>query len=335
MFPQRLPSLRESPAMIRRFAVLVALLLAAPAPAGANDTMAVGAAGGLVFVKSADVAMETEDLWISPEQIRVRYAFRNRGKVPVEALIAFPLPVFDHAAERVLDPDVQTTTGDFVEFTVTVDGKPVQPKLEMRAWLGETEVTAALAEAGLPLSRFVGGPRLAEAIEDLPEATRQKLAAAGILGPGEMGDFDPQWAVRSTYHWPQRFAPGRRTIVEHRYKPVVGSNWLLREEAQAGTEWAEYCIEPALRTALMTRLGPNDVARVLLVDYVLSTGANWAGPIGRFRLTIDKGTPGRLLSTCLEGLKKTGATTWMLERRNFTPESDLRLMIIEEPPPAE
>ena len=323
--------------MIRRIAVLAALLLAAPATpsARANDTMAVGAAGGLVFVKSADVAMETEDLWISTEQVRVRYAFRNRGKAAVDALLAFPLPVFDHAAERVLDPDVQTTTGDFVEFTVTVDGKPVQPRLEMRAWLGETEVTAALAEAGLPLSRFVGGPRLDAAIEGLPEATRQKLAAAGILGPGEMGDFDPQWAVRSTYHWPQRFAPGRRTIIEHRYKPVVGSNWLLREQVQAGTEWAEYCIEPALRTALMTRLGPNDVARVLLVDYVLSTGANWAGPIGRFRLTIDKGTPGRLLSTCLEGLKKTGATTWMLERRNFTPESDLRLMIIEEPPPAE
>lgn len=318
--------------MINRILLLAFLSLAALKPATANDTMAVGAAGGLVFVKSADVAMETEDLWISAEQVRVRYAFRNRGKAAVDALLAFPLPVFDHAAERVLDPDIETTTGDFVGFTVTVDGKPVQPKLETRAWLGETEVTAALAEAGLPLSRFTGGPRLDEAIERLPEATRQSLAAAGILGPGELGDFDPQWAVRSTYHWPQRFAPGRRTIIEHRYKPVVGSNWLLREDLQAGTRWADYCIEPALRTAMMKRLGPNDVARVLLIDYVLATGANWAGPIGRFRLTIDKGAPGRLLSTCLDGMKKTGATTWVLQRRDFTPEGDLRLMLIEEPP---
>jgi hypothetical protein len=42
---------------------------------------------------------------------------------------------------------------------------------------------------------------------------------------------------------------------------------------------------------------------------VLKTGANWAGPIGDFRLTLNKGDPKALISFCETGVVKTGPTT--------------------------
>ena len=39
------------------------------------------------------------------------------------------------------------------------------------------------------------------------------------------------------------------------------------------------------------------------VSYVLKTGANWAGPIKQFRLSIDPGGKDRLVSFCAGKLK--------------------------------
>ncbi len=57
--------------------------------------------GGLNFVRSADVAMESEVLSISPQNIVVTYQFRNLTSQPVTAQIAFPLPDLDLS-----DPDL-------------------------------------------------------------------------------------------------------------------------------------------------------------------------------------------------------------------------------------
>ncbi len=304
-----------------------ATLWAASVPR-ANDTMAVGAAGGLVFVKSADVAIETEDLSISAEAIHVRYRFRNRAAGPVEALVAFPLPDIDHASERLMIPPVEKAD-NFVGFSVTVDGKSVMPALDAHAFVGDVEVTETLKRHGLPLSRVAAARSLETSIEALAETVKEELAKAGILGPGEIDDFEPKWTLKTAFTWPQIFPPGRAVLVEHRYRPVVGGDWLQLEDLQAD-RWSDFCLDGAVRKTVERRLETQPVARVTLVEYVLITGANWAGPIGRFRLTVDKVKPKRLLSTCLGGLKKTGATTWGLERRNFTPTENIRLMLIED-----
>ena len=50
-------------------AALIAAIAAAPALA--NDTMSQLGTGGLVFVTSDDVSMDTEDLSVSPAQVKV------------------------------------------------------------------------------------------------------------------------------------------------------------------------------------------------------------------------------------------------------------------------
>ena len=50
-------------------AVGLALGLVASGPAGANDSTAGLAAGGLVLTKSADIEMRSEDLYLSQKQV--------------------------------------------------------------------------------------------------------------------------------------------------------------------------------------------------------------------------------------------------------------------------
>ena len=40
------------------------------------------------------------------------------------------------------------------------------------------------------------------------------------------------------------------------------------------------------------------------IEYTLKTGANWAGPIRDFRLTIDKGDATSLISFCGQGVNR-------------------------------
>ena len=63
------------------------------------------------------------------------------------------------------------------------------------------------------------------------------------------------------------------------------------------------------------------------ISYVLRTANSWAGPIGRFRLTLDKGAPENVLSLCADGVKKIGPTTFMVEKTDFIPDRDLEVLV--------
>ncbi|MFZ1469716.1 MAG: DUF4424 family protein [Paracoccaceae bacterium] len=63
-------------------------------------------------------------------------------------------------------------------------------------------------------------------------------------------------------------------------------------------------------------------------NYVLRTANSWSGPIGTFRLTLDKGQPDNVISLSIDGIRKTGATTFTVEKANFIPDRDLRIVVI-------
>jgi len=91
-----------------RVPILLALALAAPALA--NDSVAVTAAGGLVLVPNDAIDMVSEDLYVSRREVRVRYVFRNRTRAPVRVTVAFPMPDQQLAEDE--DGDV-AWPGDF------------------------------------------------------------------------------------------------------------------------------------------------------------------------------------------------------------------------------
>jgi hypothetical protein len=67
----------------------------------------------------------------------------------------------------------------------------------------------------------------------------------------------------------------------------------------------------------------------LTIGYVLKTGANWKGPIGDFRLVVDKSKPDSLVSFCTEGVKKISPPQFEVRHANFTPTEDLKIPIID------
>ena len=105
-------------------AVAAGLLCAASALA--DDSSAALSAGGLVLTKSTAVRMADENLYISPQKVRIRFVFANDTDRDVETPVAFPLPDID--TNQFTLSQVGTMSADpvnFVDFTVTANGKAV------------------------------------------------------------------------------------------------------------------------------------------------------------------------------------------------------------------
>ena len=64
------------------------------------------------------------------------------------------------------------------------------------------------------------------------------------------------------------------------------------------------------------------------VRYVLTTGANWARPIGDFRMVIDKLSPSNLVSFCGTGVRRISPTQFEVRYRNFTPRQDVAVLVL-------
>ncbi|HZY69110.1 MAG TPA: DUF4424 family protein, partial [Devosia sp.] len=61
---------------------LAAMMLSA-APALANDTTAELGTGGLVFISTDQLKMKSEELFVSPLEISVKYEFQNLTDEPL------------------------------------------------------------------------------------------------------------------------------------------------------------------------------------------------------------------------------------------------------------
>ncbi|MFB9269867.1 DUF4424 domain-containing protein [Bradyrhizobium erythrophlei] len=335
--PSRRPSFRSQ-------AMVLALLVATGCPAQANDSAAELSIGGLQFVRTNDVAMESEDLHIALDRISVRYQFANTTTKPVTLTVAFPLPDIDLSeAENIALPSSDPV--NFVDFETRVDGSPVPLTIDQRAMVGNKDVSALLRQLKLPLLP-IGGREIR--VADLPAATRTRLVDDGLLMPAGTSDngrqrYVPGWTTKTSAVRQQVFPPTRTVIVEHQYRPSVGSSpdtilrWSLRQSSALSQEVAryrkEYCVTDALLAELDKRAGNSQANTAKLqerrISYVLRTGANWAGPIRSFRLAIDPGGSDHLVSFC-PGRLKAPSTGSPLEytASDFKPEVDLKILMI-------
>lgn len=323
---------------MRRAALAFAAFAAlAPASARANDSTAVFAAGGLVLTETDAIALVSEDLVVARDGVRVRYVFENRTASDVETLVAFPLPDIDLATYSEVPVDQPHEDADnFVGFTVTVDGASVEPDLHVKATLDGRDVTGVLAEAGVPVSLFAGD--LYTRLWDIPRETQDALQAEGLAFYDR--DYDgvyPQWTQHVAFTWTQTFPADQTVVVEHAYRPVVGTRFVSRfslTNADEAAFRARYCLDER-RGEIEARLDEagDEYAMVLAheIGYVLTTGSNWAGPIGALTLTIDAGE-GNLALTCFEGLSPDGPSRLSGRFTDMRPEQDLWVLIIRRDP---
>lgn len=134
--------------------------------------------------------------------------------------------------------------------------------------------------------------------------------------------------VAVTHHWTQTFPVGD-LHVEHRYRPVRGE-FFGPDKAYPNADVEKelhdtYCLGPTLLTATKAKR-PQTTMRT--VQYILKSGANWKGPIRKFKLTLVKANPKDKISICLPDTRKASPTTFVVERTDFTPTEDLKVLFI-------
>lgn len=315
---------------------LVACALAA-ASAEADDSSAALGAGGIVFTRNTPVRMAAEDLSVSPKAVRIRFEFANDSDKDVETVVAFPLPDIDMATfwntplGTVLNNPV-----NFVGFKAVVDGKPVPLSVEQRAFLKGKDVTTLVTGAGLPVNLITDNGY--QKLEALSADKYKRLMAAGVVQGDGKTEFVPQWTVQTKFYWTQRFPAHKAVVIEHSYQPVTGQSFFSAADAKGPYDGVNYCFDAPTRAAIQAKAAERKKAdpegggylTAYQTDYILKTASNWNGPIGRFRLTLDKLKPDNVLSLCWDGaLKKTGPTTFEAVRTSFAPARDIRLIVLQ------
>jgi hypothetical protein len=107
----------------------------------------------------------------------------------------------------------------------------------------------------------------------------------------------------------------------------------FRNTADTRQQIAEYCMDQDFIAAVDRRSAKDSDGDPRMpdrrIDYILTTGANWRSPIGSFRLVVDKGKPGNLVSFCETGVKKISPTQFEVRHSNWMPRRDLHVLIIE------
>jgi Domain of unknown function (DUF4424) len=329
----------------RSVSFVVAVLVSAlgNSTAMANDSAAELSVGGLNFSRSDDVSLESEILKISPKLVSVRYQFFNRTDQPVTLTVAFPLPDIDLSEGEMLSlPDNDPT--NFVGFKTRIDGRPINFTMQQSAYLASKNVSATLRGLNVPILP-IGAQHLD--LAELPEPARNQLFEQGLLlknGTDDKGRqrYEAGWTVRTAAVRKQTFAPNRAAMVEHRYHPSVGISFDtvlrkgLRQNKALAAEIAryrrDYCIGDDFLAALDKLAGDAEHNAEKLqerrITYVLKTGANWAGSIKDFRLVVDKQKADRLVSFCATQMRAISSTLVEATATDFTPEKDLKILII-------
>jgi hypothetical protein len=112
--------------------VIVALLLVltlAPQGVHANDGFAAQGVGGVTIAKTNNIAILKEVLDVSCDNIHVSYDFINESEQDEDAVLMFPIPDYSAA----MPETYIIAQGQPADFSITVNGKPVQYKTQVKA----------------------------------------------------------------------------------------------------------------------------------------------------------------------------------------------------------
>jgi hypothetical protein len=286
------------------------------------------AAGGLVFHEAVDIAIERQDLFVSPDGVRVSYVYRSDAKTTQEVTLTFPMPPVPVeggpgylGGGEINDQDPR----NYMHFTVLVNGKPVEALLHDYAYVGKEDVGSALEAAGLLLlmSDEEASSRIAALTGDEFFALEEK----GIVS--RSGDdppyFAPLWRYQAVYEWRQSFPPGETTI-EIAYRPLTSS--------PAELDDTTYCVDETLRAEIAARKARGETVEAATLGYILTAPPYWKGSIETYSLTVDKGNEDEseaatVASFCPPGdgpVSYAEEGGWRWQMKDFVPARDLAVV---------
>ena len=297
----------------------------------ANDSTGYVGTGGIEYLKNKNIAMQSEDLFISKKIIKVDYQFKNLSKQDVTETILFPLPQLDNYR----DGDFAHTEELLKSFKVQVDGKTVVPQMHVRAFMkpfknGEVDENAKEIDVTEEFNRC--GFSEKDLLTPWMDASESKFFSTKIsnckmpkiqkLVQGYTKDQEIYWIGQVIYNWKQTFKANSITQVQHQYKPLVGGSVALYMPENG----KQYCMDQSFKAGL--KKAQIQHAPYSALGYILTTGANWAKPIQNFKLTIER-NQGELVSFCWNGkVKKISPTQFQMVEKDFVPKQDLDIIFV-------
>ena len=288
----------------------------------ANDAVGYVNTGGVQYLKSKDIVMQEEDLFISQKSIRVHYKFKNLSNKDVQENILFPLPKIENGQDGLF----ADTEGLLDDFQVRVNGEKIRPERHVRTYYekqnGEfRDVTEVFKRCGLTdfemMSPWSNDQEFKRRIADTLDQCKQ----AGLPKQGRGWFY-----TEIIYSWPQTFKAGSITEVYHEYQPLVGGSAMTAADLQR----EKFCVDNAFLRGLTRLRQQQDMTGDSTLGYVLTTGAQWAQPIQKFRMVIEK-EPNQLVSFCWKGqgkVKKLNNTQFEVTETNFLPTHDLDVIYV-------
>ena len=309
-----------------KIAVLALSPMLAASAAWANGVVTQRKAGGLVFTKTDTISIASEDLYISRDEIRVSYVYQSKSPKTQNVTISFPMPdiPLDDGpdTEDAFMNDKIPDARNYMNFKVSVDGRAVESRMVERALFNGKDITARLKKDGVPLLA-TGKDRQAQ-LAKVSKSAKDALVKDEILSFSESnGFYMTNWSYQVLFEWEQPFKPGP-TKVDVSYRPIYGDGADFGEYFETGEGVKKYCADPAFRAALKKRRASLDPA---WIGYVVKTAKFWNGPIGKFRLVVDKGKPNNLTAFCPANSKKISDTQFEWTATNFVPSKDIDVVI--------
>lgn len=338
---------------MKRAAVFVAVLFSVCAlqvPTLANDSSASLDADGLRLTYNPNIVMESESLHLGLDEVRVAYRFRNTGEHDIETLVAFPLPLLHIGEEGNYILPEKRDPINFIDFHVTVDGRRIEPQVEVKATRSGVDVTEVLKRHGVPLTMLAESDAatvaLNERLSDLPYAAKRELERHGVIdwttsfGAENKPFASTHWDTHIVFYWFQVFPAGRTIEVTHSYHPVPRHFFFVDSDLASPEMRKKYCFDRAFTQAARAAFkrvaqGQDAESSPILpgreLKYVLTTAGNWLGPIKKFHLTVEKPSAQALVSLCAADIKRTSPTTFELSVDDYTPQDDLNLLFVDPP----
>ena len=99
--------------------------------------------------------------------------------------------------------------------------------------------------------------------------------------------------MRTKFYWMQHFPAGKKTIIEHSYKPITGQTFFTpndlisrRRAAAAGSKTIAWMARrsPLIRKRMSQHKAAaqdDGMLRIYSTDFILKTANNWKGGIGK------------------------------------------------------
>ena len=306
-------------------------VLIAMTAAQANDSTGYVGAGGVEYIKNKDISMHSEDLYISKDEVRVNYEFKNLSNKDITETVLFPMP----AVPSFTDSDYADTSATYNNFKLWVNGKPIIPDQHVRTFMRPIVVKngdRTYADISLDTTEIFKSCGLNEADMmgpwtyqvDTDYVNQQLLDCNNKALDKFIYDRESlymTWDSQVIYSWEQTFKANTITKVKHTYKPLVGGSVHLGEE-----EFPNFCVDASTQRGFHKSGGRPYHA----LSYILTTGANWAKPIPHFKLTVKRDL-NELVSFCWKGkgkIKKIGPTTFEIKESNFVPTHDFDVAFI-------